>query len=207
MRVSLALLSLSLPALARAHHHFSIPDVSPGTYHRSLPPNTNPNSSSSITTTSAVSNGNGKPPTALAVAEAHLLQLAPNATFRSNGDSYMSAGSNITHVYFTQTVHGLDVANAHANVNVQPDGSVLSAGTSFVPATNTTTMPLVRRQQLLTPVDALQGVVESQNYPMGADAATVKPKPGAAMVGGNAQSYVIHGTQGTLAVCSPHALT
>jgi extracellular elastinolytic metalloproteinase len=46
--------------------------------------------------------------------------------------SYTSAHNGVTHVYLRQQHQGLDVYGAEANVNVARDGSVLSAGSSFL---------------------------------------------------------------------------
>ncbi|KAJ3404605.1 hypothetical protein CcCBS67573_g04203 [Chytriomyces confervae] len=52
--------------------------------------------------------------------------------------AHTSSTSGIHHVHFVQVVDGIEVSNAVANVNVKPDGSVLSVFSSFVPVTTTT---------------------------------------------------------------------
>jgi extracellular elastinolytic metalloproteinase len=44
-------------------------------------------------------------------------QVVPNAEFRLKGDHYVGT-NGVAHVYFRQTVHGLDIGNANFNVNV-----------------------------------------------------------------------------------------
>ena len=45
-------------------------------------------------------------------------------------DMYTTDSIGVTHLYFRQVVHGLDVANADVNVNVRMDGSIVAAGVS-----------------------------------------------------------------------------
>ncbi|KAJ1721255.1 hypothetical protein LPJ61_006065, partial [Coemansia biformis] len=49
-------------------------------------------------------------------------------------DAYSDAASGMTHVYVAQHVGGVDVANAVANVNISPDGAVVSSSQSFAAA-------------------------------------------------------------------------
>jgi extracellular elastinolytic metalloproteinase len=51
------------------------------------------------------------------IATSFVQATVPNATFRLVGDHYIGA-AGIGHVYFKQTMHGLDVDNADFNVNV-----------------------------------------------------------------------------------------
>lgn len=44
-------------------------------------------------------------------------QVVPNAEFRLKNDHYVGT-NGVAHVYFRQTVNGLDVGNANFNVNV-----------------------------------------------------------------------------------------
>ncbi|KAJ2645746.1 hypothetical protein IWW40_005881 [Coemansia sp. RSA 1250] len=45
---------------------------------------------------------------------------------------YTDAVSGITHVYAVQTLNGINIANAVANVNVSKDGKVISSSESFI---------------------------------------------------------------------------
>ncbi|KAJ2694712.1 hypothetical protein H4R19_005893, partial [Coemansia spiralis] len=49
-------------------------------------------------------------------------------------NAYTDEASGMTHVYVVQCVSGIDVANAVANVNVGPDGKVVSSSQSFAAA-------------------------------------------------------------------------
>jgi len=55
---------------------------------------------------------------------------APEARVTS---SYTSTGNGITHVYFRQTLGGIDVRGGDVTVNLRQDGSVLHAAGRFVP--------------------------------------------------------------------------
>lgn len=46
-------------------------------------------------------------------------------------DQYATAHNQVTHVYFKQRLNGIEVYNGILNVNVQPDGTVASAGNRF----------------------------------------------------------------------------
>jgi extracellular elastinolytic metalloproteinase len=47
-------------------------------------------------------------------------------------DSYVSQHTGVTHVYLVQRFEGIEVVGARVNINVAPDGGVMSLGGSFV---------------------------------------------------------------------------
>ncbi|KAJ1963865.1 hypothetical protein GGI12_001792 [Dipsacomyces acuminosporus] len=49
-------------------------------------------------------------------------------------DAYTDKATGVTHVYARQTIHGTDVVNAVANINISKDGKVISSSQSFAPA-------------------------------------------------------------------------
>lgn len=130
------------------------------------------------------------------IATEHIKGLAPGVEFRENGDDYTDVDSGITHVYFTQTLNGLDIENAQANVNVKRDGSILSVGSSFTTEGLDVPAP-VRRSVLLSPLEALKGVVETMDLPLNVDAAEAVPE--SSLVGGG-QSFIIMGSEGAVSV-------
>ncbi|KAF4510970.1 hypothetical protein G6O67_002813 [Ophiocordyceps sinensis] len=83
--------------------------------------------------------------------------VASGAQFRLVEDHYVGS-DGIAHVYFKQTVHGIDIDNADFNVNVDPDGHVFSYGTSFYKGPVPEQNPLSKRR-FSDPVDALRGAV------------------------------------------------
>lgn len=99
-------------------------------------------------------------------------------------------------MYFTQTLNGLDIENAQANVNVKRDGSILSVGSSFVTAGLDVSAP-VRRNLLLDPLEALKGVVEALELPLKVDGAQAVPE--SSLTGGG-QSFTIMGSEGAVSV-------
>ncbi len=184
MRSSLLLLALSIASLTAARPNFIVPDPA---QHRVQYIN------SKATSSSPFARLPGSNP--VSIATAHLQQLNPDATFRDNGDSYTSTASGVTHVHFTQTLNGMDIANAQAKVNVKSDGTILSSGSSFVGKDLLDAAPtLAKRQAELHPVDALKSTISTLGFPMSADGATAVPKSS----GG--QSFTITGTSGTLKV-------
>lgn len=54
---------------------------------------------------------------AIEAAENHVRSIHPEATFRRADDTHTGA-NGITHVYFKQTLNGLDIDDADFNVNV-----------------------------------------------------------------------------------------
>lgn len=130
------------------------------------------------------------------IAAEHLKGIVPNVEFRENGDDYTDVDTGITHVYFTQTLNGLDIENAQANVNIKRDGSILSVGLSFV-TEGLDVPPPVRRQTLLSPLEALKGIVEKMDLPLNVDAAEAVPE--SSLVGGG-QSFTIMGSEGAVSV-------
>lgn len=48
-------------------------------------------------------------------------------------DHYVSSHTGVTHIYFVQRLNGIEVFNGLINVNVMPDGRILSVGNRFVP--------------------------------------------------------------------------
>ncbi|PWW74191.1 hypothetical protein C7212DRAFT_283708 [Tuber magnatum] len=133
------------------------------------------------------------------IAIEYLKSIAPGVGFRPNNDQYTDADTGMTHVYFTQTLNGLDVENAQANVNIRSDGSILSAGTSFATEGLGIASP-VRRSQLLNPLEALEGVVETLGLPLKVESAQAIPESSITRGG---SSFIITGSQG--AVSEPRA--
>lgn len=92
----------------------------------------------------------------------------PGAEFRQVQDHYVSA-NGIAHVYFKQTIHGIDVDNADFNVNVNPDGSIFSFGHSFFTGSTPDVNPLTKRS-FVDPSAALSTVAKILNLPITGDA-------------------------------------
>ncbi|MCY2986729.1 MAG: M36 family metallopeptidase [Planctomycetota bacterium] len=72
-------------------------------------------------------------------------------------DQYSSPDTGITQIYLHQLHNGLEVINADVNVNVMPDGRVLSVGSSFVAGLRDATSP-VSFQPSLSAVQAFQSL-------------------------------------------------
>lgn len=105
----------------------------------------------------------------VAIAKAYLKTIAPDAELVLNKDQYTDADSGITHLYFTQTLNGLKIDNAVANVNIRGDGTVLSAGSSLVKGKIAAPPPLQKRQMKIDAVEALKGAIAKQGYPLKAE--------------------------------------
>ncbi|KAI1156552.1 fungalysin metallopeptidase [Nemania diffusa] len=121
-------------------------------------------------------------------------QVVPNAEFRLKNDHYVGT-NGVAHVYFRQTVNGLDVGNANFNVNIGPDGSILSYGHSFYTGEVPNENPLQKRAYS-SPVEALSGAMAALGLPMSATAVIVEPLD-------DLEAFVLKGTSG--AVSDPTA--
>ncbi|KAI0402353.1 fungalysin metallopeptidase [Xylaria palmicola] len=120
-------------------------------------------------------------------------KVIPNAEFRLKKDHYVGA-NGVAHVYFRQTVNGLDVGNANFNVNIGPDGSIMSYGHSFYTGETPKENPLQKRA-FCGPTEALAGVASVLGLPMRGNA-VAEPLD-------DLEAFVLKGTSG--AVSDPTA--
>ena len=72
-------------------------------------------------------------------------------------NQYTDNHSGVTHVYLQQMYRGLPIENTRAYVNVARDGSVINAGTSFVPG-------LAGQQALPVPTPAISAVEAYERF-------------------------------------------
>ena len=131
------------------------------------------------------------------IALQHLKEIAPGAEVRLRPDHYTDEDTGIWHGYYTQTLNGIDVKNAQANVNVNRDGSILSSGSSLLKG-KVSAPPIVKRADLIDPLDALEGAIVKLGYPLSVDNAEAVPET---PLTGNGQSYVLVGVEGAQEVC------
>ncbi|GAO13523.1 hypothetical protein UVI_02016010 [Ustilaginoidea virens] len=130
----------------------------------------------------------------VATAEELLKSKAPGAEYRVVNDHYVGS-DGIAHVYFKQTLHGLDIDNADANIG--RDGKVFSYGSSFFSGDKPADSPLVKPEHS-HPVAALNAAVKALHLAISTGNVEAQPK-GA----GNSQHFVLAGTSG--AVSHPEA--
>ncbi|KAI0518146.1 fungalysin metallopeptidase [Xylaria bambusicola] len=121
-------------------------------------------------------------------------KVAPNAEFRVAKDHYVGT-NGVAHVYFRQTVNGLDVGNANFNVNIGPDGSILSYGHSFYNGELPKENPIHKRE-FTSPIAALEGAMKVLGLPMTKNKITIEALD-------DLESFVLKGTSG--AVSDPTA--
>jgi extracellular elastinolytic metalloproteinase len=93
--------------------------------------------------------------------------ILPDVEFRVS-NSYVGT-NGIGHVYFKQTVHGLDVDNAAFNVNIGKDGHIFSYGNNFYAGEVPAESPLSKRG-FTDPVDALNGATSILALPVTGEA-------------------------------------
>ncbi|KAK2595269.1 hypothetical protein QQS21_006984 [Conoideocrella luteorostrata] len=130
----------------------------------------------------------------LEIAKELVKTKAPDAEYRLVNDHYV--GSNgVAHVYFKQTLHGIDIDNADLNVNVGKDGKVFSYGSSFFHGKAPKDSPLTKRG-FSDPAAALNGAIKTLNLEISTKGVKVEPKEGK-------EHFVITGTSG--AVSHPEA--
>ncbi|PWY84983.1 extracellular metallo proteinase MEP [Aspergillus heteromorphus CBS 117.55] len=145
-----------------------------------------------------VAHGNSSIPT---FAEESYLDIAmrlvqgtvPGATFRLVDDHYVG-DNGVAHVYFRQTVHGIDIDNADFNVNVGEDGKIFSYGNSFFTGAMPQGDPL--EGKTMDPVAALRGARDALQLPILISNASAQATDARA-------SYTFRGTSG--AVSDPNA--
>lgn len=123
--------------------------------------------------------------------------IAPGAEFRVVDDHYVGS-DGLAHVNFRQTLHGIDIDNADFNVNVSPDGTIFSYGSSFYKGEAPSESPLIKRA-FTDPAAALKGVVDALGLPVRANDAKAEPKQS----NEEKETYTFKGTQG--AVSDPEA--
>ncbi|EEP81367.1 extracellular elastinolytic metalloproteinase [Uncinocarpus reesii 1704] len=119
-------------------------------------------------------------------------RVAPKATFRLVDDHYIG-DTGVGHVYFRQTINGVDVDNGDFNVNIGRNGRVFSYGNSFhtgdVPESN-----LRVKEDPSNPVQALHGALKALRIPIKAERAVAE-----ATNEEDDEDFVLKGTSGALA--------
>jgi len=99
-------------------------------------------------------------------------------------DQYVSGKSGVTHIYLRQTYQGIEVFGADINVNVAKDGTVISAGSTFLHDLHGPVEaqgPPVSRP-VLSAAQALQALATSMAWQLDA-----KPRPSGLTVGTDPQ--------------------
>ncbi|KAK6209242.1 hypothetical protein LQW54_006454 [Pestalotiopsis sp. IQ-011] len=109
----------------------------------------------------------------------------PDAEFRVTNNYIGTNG--IGHVYFKQTVHGLDVDNSAFNVNIGKDGHVFSFGNNFYTGEIPAESPLGKRD-FVDPVAALNGATSILDLPVTGEAAAESVE--------GTEAYKLTGTSG-----------
>ncbi|KAI1184477.1 fungalysin metallopeptidase [Nemania serpens] len=121
-------------------------------------------------------------------------KVTPHAEFRLTKDHYIGT-NGIAHVYFRQIVNGLDVGSANFNVNIGPDGNILSYGHSFYTGEMPKENPLQQRV-FSSPVEALSDTIAALALPITSGVVTAEPLD-------DLEAFVLRGTSG--AVSDPTA--
>ncbi|KAH6647704.1 extracellular metallo proteinase MEP [Truncatella angustata] len=109
----------------------------------------------------------------------------PDAEFRVSNNYVGTNG--ISHVYFKQTIHGLDVDNSDFNVNIGKDGQVFSYGNNFYTGEIPAESPVSKRA-FVDPTNALTGATSILELPVSGEAS-------AEAIEGT-EAYVLKGTSG-----------
>ncbi|KAI8326305.1 hypothetical protein GQ54DRAFT_336699 [Martensiomyces pterosporus] len=81
----------------------------------------------------ASTDGDLNPISTIAVAFLNTMYDIPISNIKVT-DAYIDSASGITHVYMVQSIGGVDIANAVANVNIDKDKRIISSSHSFAPA-------------------------------------------------------------------------
>ncbi|KAI1179588.1 fungalysin metallopeptidase [Nemania sp. FL0916] len=127
-------------------------------------------------------------------ATALVKKTVPDAEFRLKPDHYVGT-NGVAHVYFRQTINSLDVGNADFNVNVGPDGNIMSYGHSFYTGELPKENPLQKRA-VSQPGTALSGAIEVLGLPISGNVVSIESLD-------DVEAHVLKGTSG--AVSDPTA--
>ncbi|KAI0133864.1 fungalysin metallopeptidase [Xylariales sp. AK1849] len=111
--------------------------------------------------------------------------IFPDAEFKVN-DAY-TGQNGVSHVYFKQQAHGLDIDNSDFNVNIAADGTVFSYGNNFFTGEIPAESPLTKRA-FTDPTVALTGATSILSLPV-TGAASAEAIEGT-------EAYVLKGTSG-----------
>ncbi|KXS94222.1 hypothetical protein AC578_10707 [Pseudocercospora eumusae] len=112
-------------------------------------------------------------------ATAFVRSIHPDAEFRQINDNYVSS-NGIGHVYFKQTVNGIDIDDSDFNVNVRADGTIFSYGDSF--HTGPTPAAAPAPAEVLEPQPALEIVVDVLALPIDPAEAQIVEETGKSFV-------------------------
>ncbi|KAK4627330.1 Extracellular metalloproteinase MEP [Fulvia fulva] len=113
----------------------------------------------------------------------HLRSIHPDAEFRTANDNHVSS-NGIAHVYFKQTLNGLDIDDADFNVNVRPDGTIFSYGSSFYTGPLPEAAPAP--EEVAEPQPVLETVVDVLALP-------IQPAEADILVEETARSFTVQG--------------
>lgn len=87
-------------------------------------------------------------------------------------DHYMSKKGQIDHMYFCQTVNGIDVHNAVGSIHVLPNGSIISKNVQFVK--NLSNRMNGKGSNSLTAIQAVEAAAKAKNYKISSPLQLVK---------------------------------
>ncbi|KAJ1024111.1 hypothetical protein NDA16_002950 [Ustilago loliicola] len=148
--------------------------------------------------------------------------LAPNGhDFYVRPDSYTDPSSGISHYFIRQLVNGLEVADGDLNINISPEGKILSFGSSLYagqappPFTNpgVASTEAASEQEISQRCDQLRSELESRLFPQSQTEATPEYTENAgadwtdsneAFVRGGVHQYVFDSLAKPAADHSPH---
>ncbi|PYH44577.1 extracellular metalloproteinase [Aspergillus saccharolyticus JOP 1030-1] len=99
--------------------------------------------------------------------------VAPETSFRLIDNHYIG-DNGIGHVYYRQTLYGIDIENADFNVNVGKNGEIFSYGNSFF-AGDFSASSLPAPSDLSDPRAAFRTVIETLHLPIAVDPLSTRP--------------------------------
>ncbi len=94
-------------------------------------------------------------------------------------DRYTSDHTGTTHLYYRQTLNGLDVVNAEVNVNVMADGRVLNVGSSLVAGLEPERYPIATQPEL-SAIEALTSFAGEMDWTFDSEPTLVQAGQGLA---------------------------
>ncbi|OAQ78423.1 extracellular elastinolytic metalloproteinase [Purpureocillium lilacinum] len=106
------------------------------------------------------------------IATALVKEVAPGTDFLIMGSSYVDELGN-AHVYVSQTLNGMAIKAANINVNLRPNGSVISYGDSFVRDLAPQHNPLAKRD-FISGLQAAEHITQKLQIPIKVSGADIE---------------------------------
>ncbi|KAJ5097123.1 extracellular elastinolytic metallo proteinase [Penicillium angulare] len=118
-----------------------------------------------------------------------LLATAPGTAFRLVDDHYVG-DNGVAHIYFRQTLHGIDIDNANFNVNIERSRKIFSYGSTFL-SNCLPDVDSLSKSNYQDPTPALRHIIAKWDLPISMNGAWIEHIEGQKI-------YTLRGISGAL---------